>query len=172
VSVYGEGEGAEMDSAVLELGKRIAESIKVSGSKPSLLGFLPDKTFGLDTANVYFVRSHVLLNQRFFVAQQNVLQLGRDVEAVLGSYDREGKRMHLILVRYPTEKRAQDGFQSFLKAYMPEALASGSVKTEDGKWTRARAYGEFLAIVFGAPVDVEAEKLLVATGTNLKGKAR
>jgi hypothetical protein len=172
VSVYGEGEGAEMESAVLELGKRIAESIKVSGSKPSLLGFLPDKTFGLDTANVYFFRSHILLNQRFFVAHQNVLQLGRDVEAALGAYDREGHRTHLLLVRYSTEKRAQDALQGFVKAYMPEAAASGSVKTEDGKWTRTRVYGEFLAIVFGAPAEAEAEKLLVVTGTNLKGKTR
>jgi hypothetical protein len=172
VSAYGEGEGAEMDSAVLELGKQIAEAIQAPGSKPALLGFLPDKTFGLDTVNVYFVRSHVLLNQRFFVANQNVMQLGRDVEAVLGSYDREGKRMHLVLVRYPTEKRAQDALQGFLKAYMPEALASGSVKTEDGKWTRTRVYGEFLAIVFQAPAEAEAEKLLAVTGTNLKGKTR
>jgi len=172
VSVYGEGEGAEMDSAVLELGKRIAESIKVPGSKPALLGFLPDKTFGLDTANMYFFRSHVLLNQRFFVAHQNILQLGRDVEAVMGPYDREGKRMHLVLVRYPSNKRAQDAFQTFVRAYMPEAAASGSVKTEDGKWTRIRAYGEFLAIVFGALTEAEAEKLLAVTGTNLKGKTR
>lgn len=172
VSVYGEGEGAEMDAAVLELGKRIAESIQVSGSKPVLLGFLPNKTYGLDTANMYFFRSHVLLNQRFFVANQNILQLGRDVEAVLGAYDREGKRMHLVLVRYPTEKRAQDGLQSFVKAYMPEALASGSVKTEDGKWTRTRVHGEFLAIVFGAPTEAEGEKLLAAAETNLKGRNR
>ena len=172
VSVYGEGEGAEIDSLVVELGKRIAGSIALTGSKPALLGFMPDTTAGLDTANVYFFRSHVLLNQRFFVAQQNILQLGRDVEAVLGNYDREGQRMHLILVRYPTAVRAQGALQSFLKAYMPEAAASGSVKTEDGKWTRARAYGEFLAIVFAAPTDAEAERLLTVTGANLKGKTR
>ena len=173
VSVYGEGEGAEIDSLVLELGKRITESIAATGSKPALLGLLPDKTLGLDTANVYFFRSHVLLNQRFFVARQNILLLGRDVEAVLGNYDREGQRMHLLIVRYPTPVRAQEALQGFVKAYMPEAPAKKPVvRTEDGKWTMARLYQEFLVIAFGSASEADAEKMVNSTEANLKGKVK
>lgn len=173
VSVYGEGEGAEVESVVLALGKRIAESIKTTGSKPALLRFLPDRTFGLDEANVYFFRSHVLLNQRFFVAHQNILKLGRDVEAALGHYDRGGQRMHLVLVHYPEERRAQEALQSFLKAYIPEARAKKPVlRTEDGKWTMARLYQEFLVIAFGAASEADAEKLVNSTETNLKEKTK
>ena len=173
VSVYGEGEGAEVESVVLALGKRVAESIKTTGSKPALLRFLPDRTFGLDEANVYFFRSHVLLNQRFFVAHQNILKLERDVEAALGHYDRGGQRMHLVLVHYPEERRAQEALQSFLKAYIPEARAKKPVlRTEDGKWTMARLYQEFLVIAFGAASEADAEKLVNSTETNLKEKTK
>ena len=138
-----------------------------------MLRYLPDRTFGLVETNVYFFRSHVLLNQRFFVAHQNILQLGRDVEAVLADYDRGGQHMHLVLVRYPDRRRqAHDGLQSFMKAYMPDSTESGSVKTEDGKWTGAVHYGEFLVIAFGAPTEAEAERLVDVTQTNLKGGAR
>ncbi len=172
VSIYAEGEDAQIDAVLLDLGKHVAESIKVAGSKPALIGLLPGKSFGLDEANVYFFRSHVLLNQRFFVAHQNILQMGPDVEAALGHYDRGGQRMHLILLRYPTEKRAQEALQSFSKAYMPEARAKGSLRTEDGKWTMARGSQEFVVIAFSAASEADAEKLVNSTEANIKEKTK
>ena len=170
VSINAEGEGEDVDKAILGLGRAIAESITKTGSRPELISYLPGKNFNLVEKNVYFFRSHVLLNQRFFVAHQNILQLGPDVEAVLAEYGVGQEKVHLVLIRYPSEKRALDGMASFKKAYLPEARTKDIVRTEDGKWAGAEHYKWFVTLVFGAATEADAERLLQVTEINMKGK--
>src|SRR3972149_6185506 len=47
VSIYAEGEGAEVESAILTMGKAAANSIPATGPEPKLVGFIPGKDFGL-----------------------------------------------------------------------------------------------------------------------------
>lgn len=170
VSVNAEGEGEDAEKAVLGLGRAIAASITTTGPLPQLISYVPDKSFGLAEKNIYFFRSHVLLNQRFFIAHQNILQLGQDVEAVLAEYRIGRQKAHLVLIRYPSEKKALDGLSSFAKAYLPEARGKKIVKTEDEKWAGATHYKEFVALVFGAASEADADSLLKAAEINLKGK--
>ena len=170
VSINAEGEGEAVDKAILDLGKAVAASITKEGTKPQLITYLPATDFGLVERNIYFFRSHVLLNQRFFIAHQNILHLGPDVEAVLAEYRPGKEKMHLVLVRYPSETKARNGFSSFKKVYLPGARDRETVKTEDGKWAGAEQYREFVAIVFGAASEADADSLLKVTEINLKGK--
>jgi hypothetical protein len=172
VSVNAEGEGEDVDKAIIDLGRAVAASITKTGPLPQLISYVPDKSFGLVEKNVYFFRSHVLLNQRFFIAHQNILQLGQDVEAVLAEYLVGQHKVHLVLIHYPSERKALDGLSSFTKAYLPEARGKKIHKTEDAKWTGAMQDGVFVAVAFGAASEADAENLLKATETNLKGKAR
>ncbi len=170
VSVNAEGEGEDVDKAILSLGRAVAASITKTGPVPQLISYIPDKGFGLVEKNIYFFRSQVLLNQRFFIAHQNILQLGQDVEAVLAEYLVGQHKVHLVLIRYPSEKRALDSLSSFRKAYLPGARGRKIVKTEDAKWTGAMQYRVFVIIAFGAPSEADADGLLKATEINLKGK--
>jgi hypothetical protein len=64
-------------------------------------------------------------------------------------------------------KEAGDAYQSFMKAYLPDAGGKDRSKTEDGKWTFARQRKEFVLIVFGAPTAADAESLLKTTEEKL-----
>jgi hypothetical protein len=172
VSVNAEGEGEDIDKAISGLGRAVAASIMKTGPMPQLISYMPDKRFGLVEKNIYFFRSHVLLNQRFFMAHQNILQLGQDVEAVLAEYLVGQHKVHLVLVRYPSETQALDGLSSFRKAYLPDARGRKIVKTEDAKWTGAMQYRVFVVIAFGAASEADADGLLKATEINLKGKVQ
>jgi len=163
VSIYAEGEGAEVGSGILKMGRAAANSILTKGSEPKLVGYIPGKDLGLVDKSVRYLKSHVLLNQRFFIAHQNILNLSRKTEAVLAQYFQDKKRTQLLLIRYPGSKEAGDVYQSFMKAYLPDAQGTDRSKTEDGKWTFARQRNEFVIIVFGAPKEVDAEVLLKAT---------
>jgi hypothetical protein len=169
VSIYAEGEGAEVESGILKMGKAAANSIPTKGSKPKLVGYIPGKNLGLVDKSVRYLKSHVLLNQRFFVAHQNILNLSRKTEAVLAQYLQDKKKTQLLLIRYPDSKEARDVYQSFMKAYLPDAQGKDRLKTEDGKWTFARQRNEFVIIVFGAPKETDAEALLKATEGKLPG---
>jgi len=169
VSIYAEGEGAEVESGILKMGRAAANSIPTKGSEPKLVGYIPGKNLGLVDKSVRYLKSHVLLNQRFFVAHQNILNLSRKTEAVLAQYLQDKQKTQLLLIRYPDSKEAGDVYQRFMKAYLSDAQGKDRLKTEDGKWTFTRQLNEFVIIVFGAPKEADAEVLLKATEKKLLG---
>jgi hypothetical protein len=170
VSLYAEGEGAEVESGILKMGRAVANSIPATGLEPKWVGSIPGMDLGLVDKSVRFLRSHVLLNQRFFIAHQNILNLNRKTEAVLAQYIRDKQKTQLLLIRYPDLKEAVDAYQSFMKIYLPEARGKDRLRTEDRKWTFARQQNEFVVIVFGAPTEADAEALLRATEEKLLRK--
>jgi hypothetical protein len=170
VSIYAEGEGAELQSGILKMGRAAANSIPVTGPEPKLIGFIPGKNLGLVDKSIRYLKSHVLLNQRFFIAHQNILNLSRKTEAVLAQYLQDKQKTQLLLIRYPNLKEAEDAYQSFMKAYLPDARGMDRSKTEDRKWTFARQRNEFVLIVLGAPAEADAEVLLKATEERLRRK--
>ena len=166
-SIYADGEGAEVESAILAMGRATAELIQETGPEPKLVDLIPGKDFGLVDRSARYLKSHVLLNQRFFISHQNILNLSRRTEAVLAQYSREKQKTNLLLIRYPGVKEARDAYQSFMGAYLPDAGGKDLVKTEDQKWTMARQRGEAVIVVFGAPTAADAEVLLKATEERL-----
>ena len=167
VSIYAEGEGVEVESAILKMGRATANSIPSTGPEPKLVGLIPGRDLGLVDKSVRYLKSHVLLNQRFFIAHRNILNLSRKTEAVLAQYLQNKQKTQLLLIRYPNLKEAGGAYQSFMKAYLPDAGGKDRSKTEDGKWTFARQRKEFVLIVFGAPTAADAESLLKTTEEKL-----
>jgi hypothetical protein len=169
VSIYAEGEGPEVESEILKLGRATANSIPATGPEPKLVGFIPGKEFGLVDKSVRYLKSHVLLNQRFFIAHENILNLSRKTEAVLAQYLQDKHKTQLLLIRYPNLEEAGDAYRSFMKAYLPDAGGMDRLKTEDRKWTLARQRNEFVLIVFGAAGEAGAEALLKAIEGKMPG---
>jgi hypothetical protein len=163
VSVYADGEAPEVGQTTLSLGRAIADSIRLTGQAPKLISALPDGKTGLVEKSIRYLHSHILLNQRFFVATQNILNLNPKTEVILAQYLRAGKKIHLLLVRYPDVKEAEAALQSFKRAYMPEVFEKGLLQTEDKKWTATKKVNEFVLIVFGASNEREGEELIKGT---------
>ena len=171
VTVLGNGTGKELEEAVLGLGQGLATGIKETGDPPRLLRYLPE-SLKPAADRVCFVRSHVLLNRCFFISHQNILRLGRDVQAVMARYLRGKQKVFLLLVRYPAAARARGAYASFRSAYLPEAGPSPAVRTEDGAWTRAELFNNFIVIVFGAGDPAEAEQWVQTTVAKFKKEKR
>jgi hypothetical protein len=121
VRTYSDGEGADVESAMLALGRATADAIPEMGPEPALVAWVPGKDLGLVDKSIRYLRSHVLLNQRVFIAHQNILSLSQKTEAVLAQYTRENQKVHLLLVRYPSTKEAREAHASFTSAYLPDA---------------------------------------------------
>ncbi|MGA2515407.1 MAG: DUF6599 family protein [Thermodesulfobacteriota bacterium] len=169
VSIYAEGEGAEVESGMLKMGRAVANSIPGVGPEPKLIGFIPGKDLGLVDKSVRYLKSHVLLNQRFFISHQNILNLNPKTGAVLAQYLQNKQKTQLLLIRYPDLNEAANAYQSFMDAYLPDARGKDRSKIEDRKWTSARQRNEYVVIVFGAPTEAAAEALLKATEEKLPG---
>jgi len=163
VSVYAEGEGKEVEAAILNSGRAVANSIPATGPEPKIIQFLPGQKFGLVDKSIRYLKSHVLLNQRFFLSHENILSLSRETEAALATYLSNRQKVQLLLIRYPNSSKAREALQSFTKAYMPDAAGKDRVKTEDGRWTFARQANDYILIIFGASKEGDAEELLKPT---------
>jgi hypothetical protein len=167
-TVLGNGTGKELEEAVLLLGRELAGGIKETGKPPRLLGCLPERADLPQPEKPCFVRSHVLLNRCFFISHQNILRLAYDVQAVLARYSHGKNKLRILLVRYPTAARARSAAASFRSAYLPEVGPHPAVRTEDGAWTRADRFNNFIVIVFGAGEAAEAEQWVQTIVANLK----
>jgi hypothetical protein len=158
VSIFAEKETDRTKQALFALGKSIAADIPREGAKPSLLVLLPAGF--TDSKSVHYFHNYVILNYHFFVSQDNVLNLDQTTEAALAKSGPRGTNGVLLLVKYPDAKRAADAYESFVKAYMPDAKVPGLVRTEDNKWTAARAWRDLVAVIFGASSAEAAQEIL------------
>jgi len=160
LSVYTEKENAETKTLILELGRAIAAAIPREGAKPGLLKVLPPE--GLEAGSVSFFHNHSVLNYHFFVADADILLLGRTADAVLADYAGSGSRSRLLVVEYADAREAAKAGASFARAYMPEAGGKAQVRTENGKWTAVRVRGRHVAVVFDEASEGKAAERLDA----------
>ncbi len=158
VSIFAEKEKDETKQALFALGRSVASAIPREGAKPALLAFLPAGF--TNSKSVHYFHNHIILNYHFFVSQDNILNLDQTTEVALAKSGPRGEIGVLLLVRYLDEKKASDAYKSFVKAYMPDARVPGLVRTEDNKWTAARARMKVVAVIFGAPSAEAAEGIL------------
>jgi hypothetical protein len=168
VSVLGEGEGNEIEAAVLNFGRKLVTSIKETGQPPRLLGYLPEFPSFPSYDKLCFVHSHILLNRCFFLSHDNILKLGSDVQAVLARYHQGNTKIRLLIVDYPSEARAGSALVSFKSAYMPETGQNNSVRTEDNTWTKIEQYRNFFIVVLGTAIKYDADRRVQATIAKIK----
>ena len=146
------------------MGRAFASSIVETGEPPRLIRALPkDRRV---EASVRFVRSHVLLNQRCFISNENVLGLGADTEAVFARYDFGKERTFVLLVGYPTDAKAKSVLIALRKACRLDA--DGMAQDEGHAWTRAEVERSRIIIALHAPKKETARQLIDAARTKLK----
>lgn len=168
ISIVTYEETSQSKKAVFWLARAVSDAIQSRGGRPKILSYLPPK--GLIERSIRFLHSHIILNHHYYVADENILKLDRNTEAVLVRYTLDGGKPYLLMVRYPTAEHAKVAHGSFLNAYMPDALQKGVVRTEDGKWTAAMLHDKVLTIVFDAPNPNSANSLLETVSMRLGAK--
>jgi hypothetical protein len=158
ISVYAEEETEATKDAILTLARMIASAIQEEGETPALIGFLPEA--GLDRKGIRYFHTHFILNYHFFVADENILQLGPETEAVLAGYGNKTQKRFLLIIRYQDAKKAALAYDGFAQNYMPDAQKPGVVRTEDGRWTAIRLKRNFLVIVFNTDAERTAKMMV------------
>jgi len=168
VAVTALGDEKACEKAILALGKAVAAALGPAGAPPAMLDLLP--AAGLIRSKTSYFHSSINLNNRYFVAGDNILNLDKGkTDCVFAEYDSGGGTTgKLLLVRYRDAAGAASGRESFLKAYLPEAGPDGVALSEAKTWTLARASGNLGIIVFEAPSAKWAEGLAASVAAARK----
>jgi hypothetical protein len=164
VSIMAYPETDKKKELVLGLGKKLAEAIPAEGALPEVLAFLPAE--GLVRDSIRYFHHYIWLNSHFFIANENILQIDDETQAVLAKYRTGDKTFYLLLASYPDSERAKKAGESFLLHYLPDAR-DGMAELPDGRWTGIRKDGSLLSIVFNAP-----DKPTLVSYLETIGKAR
>jgi hypothetical protein len=181
VSILASPETPESKQAVEDLAREIEKSIKQSGSLPELLKYLPPKNLKEESIR-YFTHS-AWLNSYFFIADENIFQIGQGAPAVLARYSDQGI---LLLVQYQEPTQAQEAYQAFEKYFASQNTFQETAKAiplsdpkgenpavrslfgiriiqlEDGSWAGARFYDRQFTAVFQGAGESEVSRLLNA----------
>ncbi len=167
VTIMTSAEDEAVDAAILDLGRAVAAELGPDGEPPALLRLLP--TDGLIEERTSFFHSNINLNNRYFIASDNILGLGDDSGCAFAEYQGDdAESVKLMVVSYPDSARADEAFDSFIRGYMPEAGESGLAPMEDGGWTLARVHDEYLSIIFDAPTEDSAQRIESAISFDAK----
>jgi len=158
ISIYAEQETEATRAAVLALAETVSRLIKVEGSKPRMLFYLPST--GIRPRSVKFFHEHVVLNRHYYLAGENILNLGRHTDGALAAYERKEGSARLLLLEYPDRHKAESAQTAFLKHYLPEADDSGMALLENKQWCALKVHEKWLAIVLEATDRELAQKLL------------
>ena len=142
------------------MGQNIASLINEDGQLPSIIELLPEDN--LEKNSIRYFYNHLILNYHFFLADDNILNLAENTDAVLGTYQTEDGKHWLLLVNYPNKENAVKAYNNFLNVYMPEALDEGILQTEDAKWTAVKVKQNLLMIVFDVPSKGNAKEMMLA----------
>ena len=160
VSVIAAGDDQAAKPAIFKLGKSVAGLLGSKGEKPEMLKLLPDK--GLLKDRISFFHSNVNLNNRFFIASDNILNLDRSTDCVFAEYEEKGQEpVILMIVRYPDKAAADKANASFRLGYMPEAKDTGLAEMENRLWTMVKQKENIVAIIFDAPDTARAQELFL-----------
>ena len=162
VSILAYPETEAKKTLVLGLGRKLAEAIPQEGELPPVLGLLPKPD--LIPESVRYFHHYIWLNSHFFIANENILLIDDETQAVLAKYKTEGKPVPLLIAIYPDETKAEQAEQSFLRNYLKDAPGL-LARMPDGLWTGCRRGGNRLSIVFNAPSEAEARSYLDMVGS-------
>ncbi len=158
VSLYMERETPAAKETAFHLARVVASLIGEEGREPAILLRLPPK--GLQDRSVRYLHHPMLLNYHYYLADENILNLGEGTDALLAMYNRDGKGARFLLVQYPNPKKANEAHGRFLAHYLPDAEGKAPVLLENGKWAAASMKGRFLAVVLEADTRSLAGDLL------------
>ena len=148
VSILAYPETPAKKDIVLTLGRTIADAIQGRCPLPPILALLPPD--GLSPASVRYFHHYIWLNSFHFVSDDNVLDIGNDTPAALGTYKKDGVALAVLVVRYPNPTRAEAASARFNKDILGGA-ANGLRETKSGRWTGLQRRSDLITVVFNAP---------------------
>jgi hypothetical protein len=166
--ILAEQETPESKAAVLSLGRSLARPV-TEGPTPPAVKLLP--TDGLDAKSVCYFHTQMILSMHYYVADANILDLSPRTEVAMGTYRRDGEKMHLLIIRYKNEQQAESAWRQFNRAYLKDKPAPAGPRRieaiEGGQQVGALQKGQFLALVFEARSRDACDRLLTEAARGL-----
>jgi hypothetical protein len=166
VFIQAERETPACKTAILALGRLLADRLGMPGAAPRLPAALP--AAGLRPLSVRYVLTPQLLTSMEAIAQDNAFNLPARCEGVAGRYGKPGDPERVLILRYGDAGGAQQGLAAFLKGRTPRPWILGQPTHGPSGWSCATAQGALAVLVLDAADAEAARARMIATCQRLK----
>lgn len=170
VRILADRETEETKRIVLALAVRAAARLADDGGQPRLVAALPPA--GLEAGTVRYFHQQVSLNSHYYLADENVLGLSADTEAVLATYRLPQGKAMLLLSKYIRADDARRAYLRLCEGFFSEPCRRKDElhieRLESGDSAGVKRNGSFLVLVLEAPDAAECERLLLAAAKTIQ----
>lgn len=160
VSILCSPETPESQTAVMALGRQIAQRLPRADGRPGALALLPEN--GLIQSSIRYFRHPAWQNAYVFISSENILGIGPQCEAVLAKYEQGEQRPVVLLVLYPDGTAAGRAFANLGRLFHLPASEGAVVQLADKKYFAAGLENSALAVVWHGGGADPARALLAA----------
>jgi hypothetical protein len=138
------------EQTLKDIAAYIDASISTEGGLPAILDHLPEK--GLIHESILYFKHYIWQNSRYYFADENILGIEGDCEAVLARYDLGPHQPVCLIIKYPDGYRAARAAENFELAFeMDGGPEPSTIRIEDETWIGVKRIEPLLVIVFNAP---------------------
>ena len=135
----------------------LAARIGVHGNRPALIGALPTRALVEDSI-IYFHSGGT--------ASDDLLSLSDEAEGLAATYQVDGNRETLLLVRYPSVQDAQAAWRGFVANHLGEQVGAETgglrfIRLAGEGWSGVASRGQACAFVIGAITRDELRLMLI-----------
>jgi hypothetical protein len=169
VRILSEAETPAAKAAVLDLGDSVASQLPPQRVMPELVTRLPQA--GLLPETVHYFHKKICLDYFYYLADDNILNLGEETDAVLADYESSFGPAKLLVLKYANETSSEQAWKQFHRVYLtqepPADAGIHATKIEDEQWVCSRREGRFLFLVFEGKRREGCEELLREASSRL-----
>jgi len=170
VSLLCSPETPETRTALLALGRRLAQRLPRAGERPKALTLLPAD--GLISASIRYFRHHAWQNTYVFLHSENILEIGPDSEAILARYEQGAGRPVVLLVLHRDHAAAGRAFANLVRVFHLPADGGAAVQLGDNKYVAAALENGAVAVVWHGGGAARALALLAAVRAAISADKR
>jgi len=178
LKVFDFGAGAIKPEDATEIGKAIADKIETAGEKPKLLAAIPAD---LKPAKMRYFHKDATLEEIYYIATKNVLELSEKTDGVWAECDLGGAKPKVAVIQYPSAEVRDKAWSGFCAAIFTqpwavakaEAIYIEQIKQNECTGLRklSGADGQpLLALCFECHNSEECAKVLKSLGPGESGK--
>jgi hypothetical protein len=152
---------------IIDWGKGIADKIENEGKKPELLARIPQKN--LLKQSLYYFHKNIILNNLYFLSNENILNLSEKTDAVLASYKSDSEILKLLLIEYPDTIGSKKAFESFNRNHLKTTISSlrNLEKVGEDLFTGVELKDHFLIVILEGKTKESVDNLINETKKSL-----
>lgn len=153
------------EANLVDMATALSEQLPRASVRPNLVAMLPSE--GLVRASERFFHLHQSLNYHYYLARENLLNLGPETDVVFARY--EPGATFLLIARYENDGAAEEALASFQAVYVPDSGGAVVYMTENGKYVAAGQADHHVVVVLDAESEHAANDLLEAARESATG---